>query len=489
MKLPASLVKVLARSVEGIQLTPSVGGGVFGSSPTAGVKVTQDSALALAAMWGCLRYISGSVGVMPWGVYRAQGAARSEERKHQLWTTLHDRPSPLHSPQGVKEALVWNAALVGNGYAEVVGKQLYLLDPSGVTPWVTPQRGALYEYKDPQTSETRWMLPSQVLHIKGPSRDGVIGMSVISAAREAISSGLSLQTYAAAFFGNGTHVGGVYEVPNTLTDEQFERLKAQIDAEKGSRNSHKPRILEGGMKYSADTIPPQDAQFLEQRKFSAREVCGLFGVPPHKVGLEEGATAYASREQAAIEAVVDCLLPWVTRIEQEGNYKLLTPAERAGGLYTKMTMDVLLRGDAKSRAEANQIRFRNGALSSDEWRAQDELAPVDGGDEPLVSRDLIPLSKAKEYAESQTKKNDPAPPPPKPDGEPEDDPPDDDGADDALDPLIEEAKARISARFADDDYRKRDRSSEFVALVLSPIADTAARLGIPFDSDAVIADL
>lgn len=464
MKLTTRLARALLRSLPGEVLAEALtapGQSIFAPSPTAGMRVDADSALALPAFWACVRYVSSQVAMLPWGPYRTTpGGGRKEQREHRLWAMLHEEPAPLTTPMVLKEALVWNALVVGNGYAEVVGDTLLLHESAIVTPLVDGQ-GAL-SYAVGRGQDTRTVLAADMFHLRGPSRDGRVGLSVIGAAREGLGLGLAVQTYAAAFFGNGSHVGGVYQTPGVLSQEQYERLLAQIEADRGARAAHRPRILEGGLTYQADTIPPQDAQYIETRQFGAREICSLFGVPPHKIGLEGGATAYASREQAAIEAVMDCLMPWVVRLEQEANIKLLTPTERRAGYYTHLNVDGLLRGDAQSRAGYYEKQIRNAGMTPNEQRALEERDAVPGGDELMVSRDLIPVGSIREYAESQIVAN--------------------------------EAKAGAALSPMRADYRERLRrrkalTAEEARRILAPLAQAHRELAVPFDLDGFIDDV
>ncbi len=407
MRLPRWFLHAVDSGLDGMKRTEYTGDLPFwGSTPTGGIGVDKDSVLGLAAFWACVRYISSAIACLPWAPYRVTPeGGREEQRKHARWSMLKESPAPGTTSFLWREGMIQQALVGGNAIAEIKPAGMPMLDASRVSYRQIPNGSLVYDYADPLTKEARPLLSSEVFHLRGPSRDGVLGLSVVSAAAESIGLALAQQTYGASFFGAGTHVGGIYEAPGTPTKDQIDALRTSIDEDRGPRKAHRPRILTGGMTYKPDTIPPQDAQFLESRKFSAREIASLFGVPPHKIGLEEGATAYASREQAAIEAVVDCLMPWVVRLEQEANLKLLTPKERASGLYTHMNLDMQLRGDAKSRGEFYGAMVRASAMRPNEARAKEDMDADPDGNQLLVPRDLIPLSLAHEYAQSQVDAN------------------------------------------------------------------------------------
>lgn len=443
--------------------TEFTGDDLFRGGTIGGVPVTEDTALQLAAFWASVRYLSSAIAMTPWGVFMVTpDGGRQELRNHRIWMTLRQNPSPDVTSFMLRETMMWNALVTGNSLAEIAGDTLTYIDEP--VRMVKTETGLAYEL----LTSNRVLLSADVFHLRGPSRDGLIGLSVISAVRECIGLGLAEQTYGSSFYGAGTHVGGVYEYPGQLKEEHIKQLRQRIEEDRGPGKAHKPRILTEGMTYKSDTIPPQDAQFLESRKYSAREIASLFGVPPHKIGIEDGATAYASREQAANEAVIDGLMPWAIRNEQEGNLKLLTAGERKKGQYTHMNLDIHQRGDTKTRSEGYKVKIRNGVMTPNEARAKEEMNAVPEGSDLLISRDLVPLVKAADLADSQIEKNANSP--------------------SAFAPVIADAMACIKKRAKQNKTRGRppDKSEEFARLKLEPIKAAHELAELPFNIDELI---
>ncbi len=240
------------------------------SQPTeAGVTVSDDTAMRFATVHACVRVLSEDVGALPLHVYRrTKQGGKERAPEHPLYELLHDRPNPEMSAVAFKEALMVNALLTGNGYAFIeydrAGRVrgLYPMMSSEVTPYRTDAGELRYRAGGVD------LRASEVFHLAGLGFDGLMGLSPIAYARESIGLGMAAERYGEKFFKNGTHIGGVVSVKDTLTDEQFERLKQQFSsAFRGLQNAHGVPVLEGGATYTSVGIAPEDAQFLETRKF------------------------------------------------------------------------------------------------------------------------------------------------------------------------------------------------------------------------------
>ena len=214
-------------------------------------------------------------------------------------------------------------------------------------------------------------------------------MSPIAQAREAVGLSLATEEYGAKFFGNGARPGGVLEHPGILKDP--EKLRESWNkVYQGTRNSHKVAVLEEGMKYHTIGIAPEDAQFLETRKYQVNEICRIFRVPPHLVGDLERAT-FSNIEHQSIEFVQHTIRPWLVRWEQAISRSLLDEKERL--LYfAKFNVDGLMRGDYKSRMEGYAVGRQNGWLSANDIRGLEDLPPIpkeQGGDVYLVNGNMM----------------------------------------------------------------------------------------------------
>lgn len=238
------------------------------------------------------------------------------------------------------------------------------------------------------------LLPSyDIIHLKGVSTNGYKGKSPIQVHRENLSLTQSAQDYGEKFFTQGGNMSGVFKYPSTLKPEAYKRLKHDlIEQSVGLHNAHTPLLLEGGMTYERISIPPEDAQFIATRKFQKTEVATIFGVPPHMIADLERATNN-NIEHQGMEFVQYCLLPYLVRLEEEFNRKLLREDE-FGEYYFLFGLNGLLRGDAKTRSEYYKNMNIVGALSANEIRSLEDMNSYDGGDTYFVQMNMQTVDNA-----------------------------------------------------------------------------------------------
>ena len=309
-----------------------------------------------------------------------------------------------------RETLMTHLLLWGNAYSQVIrnGKgeiiALYPLMPNRMTV-DRDSKGQLY-YKYTTSSDEAPTMdgsvvclpPSDVLHIPGLGFDGLVGYSPIAMAKNAIGMAIACEEYGAKFFANGATPGGVLEHPSTIKDPQRVRESWQA-AFGGSSNSNKVAVLEEGMKYTPISISPEQAQFLETRKFQINEIARIFRVPPHMVGdLEK--SSFSNIEQQSLEFVKYTLDPWVVRWEQSIQRVLLTPTEKET-YFVKFNLEGLLRGDYQSRMNGYAIGRQNGWMSANDIRELENLDRIpteDGGDLYLINGNMLPLCDAGAFA-------------------------------------------------------------------------------------------
>lgn len=241
------------------------------------------------------------------------------------------------------------------------------------------------------------LLYYEVLHIPGLGFDGLIGYSPIAMAKNTIGMSMSAEEYGAKFFSNGATPSGILEYPGTIKNPEMIR-KSWNNGFSGN-NSHKVAVLEEGMKYTPISIPPNEAQFLETRKFQINEIARIFRIPPHMVGdLEK--SSFSNIEQQSLEFVKYTLDPWVSRWEQNINKKLLKDSEKEK-YFVKFNVDGLLRGDYQSRMNGYSIGRQNGWMSANDIRKLENLDLIpkeEGGDLYLVNGNMLPLKNAGLFA-------------------------------------------------------------------------------------------
>ena len=298
---------------------------------SAGANVTPDSAMAASAVYACVRIISETIASLPLCFYERTGdRGKRKAREHPLYTILHDAPNAEMTSFAFRETLMAALLLHGNAYAQITREKGHIsslipLLPQRMTVTRDTRTNALiYTYS---SDKGVYILPlTDILHVPGLSFDGVLGVSPIVLAKEAVGLALATEEFGARFFSNGARPGGVLEHPGLVRDP--EKIRKSWDAVyKGTRNSHRIAVLEEGLKYHEIGVAPEAAQFLETRKFQVNEICRIFRVPPHLVGDLEKAT-FSNIEHQSIEFVEHTIRPWLVRLEQAMTRVLLTPEER-----------------------------------------------------------------------------------------------------------------------------------------------------------------
>jgi len=357
-----------------------------------GQSVTIANALKVATVLSCVRVISEGVAQVPFKVLRRNGRNKTEAFDHPLWDILHRKPNDVTTSFGFRETLAIHAALTGNGYAFIsrntAGKVLELIniepgamrielaDTMGVRPryFVTGRTGGSQEFP----AET-------ILHIQGPSWNGIAGMDVIRQAREAIGLAIATEEAHARLHSNGTRPGGILSVDGTLDDSQYKKLRKWLeDNYEGSDNAYRTMIMDRAAKFVPMALSGVDAQHLETRRFQIEEICRLFRVMPIMVCSNDKASTYAGAEQNFLAHVVHTLGPWFERIEQAIDCQLLTDAERKAGYYVKLEERGLLRGALKDTAEYLYKLASIGLITRNEGREMLDLNPLEGLDSPLT---------------------------------------------------------------------------------------------------------
>ena len=382
---------------------------------TSGKPVNERSAMQMTAVYSCVRILAEAVAGLPLHLYRyTESGGKEKAIDHPLYLLLHDEPNPEMSSFVFRETLMTHLLLWGNAYAQVIrnGKgevvALYPLMPNKMKV-DRDERGQLFYTYQRSNDEAATMKgstvtlkPSDVLHIPGLGFDGLVGYSPIAMAKNAIGMAIACEEYGAKFFANGAAPGGVLEHPGTIKDPQRVRESWQ-NTFGGSGNANKIAVLEEGMKYTPIAISPEQAQFLETRKFQINEIARIFRVPPHMVGdLEK--SSFSNIEQQSLEFVKYTLDPWVIRWEQSIMRSLLTPEEKKT-YYAKFNLDGLLRGDYQSRMNGYAIGRQNGWMSANDIRELENLdrIPVEeGGDLYLINGNMLPMRDAGAFANTPT---------------------------------------------------------------------------------------
>jgi HK97 family phage portal protein len=387
--------------------TAGSGYSFFMGGTTSGKAVTERTAMQMTAVYSCVRILSEAVAGLPLHVYRYNESGGKEKAvEHPLYLLLHDEPNPEMTSFIFRETLMTHLLLWGNAFAQIIrnGKgevvALYPLMPNKMTV-DRDENGHLYYRYNRSSDEalqggdsTVILQPRDVLHIAGLGFDGLVGYSPIAMAKNAIGLAIATEEYGAKFFANGAAPSGVLEHPGTIKDPSKVREAWQSQFG-GSSNSGKVAVLEEGMKYTPISISPEQAQFLETRKFQINEIARIFRVPPHMVGdLEK--SSFSNIEQQSLEFVKYTLDPWVVRWEQAISRALFTADEKKR-YFVKFNLEGLLRGDYQSRMQGYATARQNGWMSANDIRELENLDLIpeeDGGDLYLVNGNMVPLTLA-----------------------------------------------------------------------------------------------
>jgi HK97 family phage portal protein len=375
--------------------------GNLGSLAASGVAVTPDNALMFSAVFACCRVIAEDLAGLPLPIYRRLSPTGKERAtEYPLYSLLHDAPNPEQTSYEWRETDGLHLCTWGNCFSEIERA-----DGWPVALWPLPPNRVAVE-RDARTRELLYRVntgPSaldwstggvtlrgdQVFHVPGLSFNGVTGLSPVGLAREAIGVGMAAQEFGARFFANDLSTGAYVKVPHGLSDEAFKRLtKEYKQNHQGLSRSHRITFLEEGMDVERIGIPPGDAQFLETRKFTVREIARFYRMQPHKIQDLDNAT-FTNIEQQAIEHVVDTLRPWLVRLEQRINNRLIPPEDR-GQYFAEFLVDGLLRGDSAARGAFYTQMFQIGAMSPNDIRDAENRNPIDGGNSYYVPLNMIP---------------------------------------------------------------------------------------------------
>jgi len=381
-----------------------------GRSTTAGQNVNSVSALTLSAYYNGIRVISEDVGKLPFFLLeqlKPRGTRKVIESS--IFKMLHQSPNPEMSSMTFRETLTGHALGWGNGYAEIQrnGREkpvaLWPIHPSRVL--VKRDNDTKQLFYEVRVSNTEAMRNSKsvenmtiiferqdIFHIHGLGDNGLTGFSVLNMGAESLGFNLAAQKFGSAFYGNGGTVGSILTHPAQLKDTARTNLRNSWNKmHQGADNASKIAILEEGVKFEKIGIPPDEAQFLQTRRFGIEDIARWFRLQPHKIGHLDKAT-FSNIEMQSIEYVVDTLTPWLIRWEFETKIKVLDRQPET--YFAKIQTNALLRGDSKARANFYTKRFSVGSLSPDDIRDLEDENPIigGGGNEYFVPRNLAPLS-------------------------------------------------------------------------------------------------
>ena len=368
-----------------------------------GISVDEKTALKYLTVFACQTLIAGDVARLPLNLYRKrQDGGKDLITDHRLYDLLHNAPNLEMTSFNWREAAQAHLLGWGNHYSfierEGVSGAIRALWPIPNPGDVTVSRSTggqiVYEYTVDGEKKTRTR--REIFHIPGFGWNGLVGLSMIGLAREAIGMGLCIERFGQQFFGNGTHPSIAVTIPPEvdLGESAAEYKKALQESIGGLKNAHGIAVFSNGETFEQFTMPMDDAQFLESRDHQKIEICGMYHVPPHKIAIHGQNSNYNNLEQENASYVDSCLMHWLVRWESQISLQLLTKQERQAGLFVEFLVQGLLRGDSQARSEYYNKIFQVGGITPNEIRAKENMNPVEGGDQSFVMLNMVPLDQA-----------------------------------------------------------------------------------------------
>lgn len=375
-------------------------------APGAGSIPSDTAAQKLSAVYAAVDLRANTMSVLPAFVMDTN---TRERVRHTVLELLNGRPNEAMTPSVRKYLLERSVLLTGNAYDWILRdsmsgqpRELVPIPGNLVQVWLDRDRRPWYDVTDPVTGEVFRLPNEDVCHYKGPSRQGYVGDSVLTYARETLRAGLAAQEYNAQFYESGGQPAGVLTVDTDLggyvldkdgnpTDvTRKDALRAEWErVHAGPQNAHKIAILDLGLKYTPLAISQRDSQFVEQQDLTVLDICRFFGVPAYK--LQAGKQSYNANEQNAIEYLSN-IQPRVSQMEEEQTWKLLSASEQRRGLEVRYNMMSVLRSDSASRASYYKSMWECGAYSVNDILALEDMPDTPGGDEHNASLNYVPLS-------------------------------------------------------------------------------------------------
>lgn len=370
------------------------------TNTASGSKVTEDTVMEVDSVMTCVRVLAESMATLPFNLMSMSGKGEKTTIEvavdEPIYELMRYQPNPEMTAYELRMWMMLDCLVRGRGASQVQrnGKG----DPVALWPLLTkhlvPKRAPdndrlvyVYSWVDGKKRKEILLEANEVLQIQMMPFGGLIGYSLTELQREAFGAAKASEQYASEFFANGGSVTGVIEVPETLDDDAYERLKKdwkQSHTAKGKR--HGVPILEGDAKFHALSLNHEETQLLETRKFQRSTIAGLFRVPAHMIGDLEKAT-FSNIEHQDLGFVKHTLRPWMENWVQRCRLTLLTPAQKKKFFFTFDDVD-LLRGDFPTRAEAISKLIQVGVLCPNDGRRMENRNPYEGGDKFLVNGTL-----------------------------------------------------------------------------------------------------
>ena len=364
-----------------------------------GVSVTKSSALTFTAVWSAVRLLSESISILPVNIYqREKNGDKSLALNNPSYYLLHNEPNNYMSAVAFFEKIMMDLCLSGNSYVHIVRS------PGGLVQSLIPLNSQDIKVKinDEQVfyhnKKSDLVLDEyNVLHFKGVSQDGIMGLSPITQNANAVGWGMALEEYGSKYFTNSAKLSGVLETDRALSEEAISRLRTSFSNTYNQlQNAQSTAILEEGLSFKPITISPEQSQFLASRIFSITEIARMFNIPTFML-QEHSKSSFNNIESLSQSYVTYTLMPYIRRMESEMNRKLFKTNEK-GKLFVEWNVNGLLRGDVKSRNDAYKTGINNGYMTINEVRRKENMNSIPDGDSHYMPLNMTTIDKLGEDA-------------------------------------------------------------------------------------------
>jgi len=366
---------------------------------SSGVSVDKNTALTFTAVWSAVRLLSESISILPINIYqREKNGDKTLALNNPSYYLLHNEPNNYMSSVAMFEKIMMDLCLSGNSFVHIVrsprGLVQALIPLNAQDIKVKINEGQIFYHNE---NSDVVLDDYDVLHFKGVSQDGIMGLSPITQNANAIGWGISLESYGSKYFTNSAKLSGVLETDRALSEEAIDRLRNSFSNTYNSlQNAQSTAILEEGLSFKPITISPEQSQFLASRVFSIQEVSRMFSIPSFML-QEHSKSSFNNIESLSQSYVTYTLMPYIRRMESEMNRKLFKTNEK-GKLFVEWNVNGLLRGNIKDRNDAYKTGINNGFLSINEIRRKENMNSIPDGDSHYMPLNMTTIDKLEEDA-------------------------------------------------------------------------------------------
>ena len=366
---------------------------------SSGISVSKSSALTFTAVWSAVRLLSESISILPVNVYeREPNGDKKLASTNAAYNLVHNEPNYYMSSVAFFEKVMMDLCLSGNSYVRIVrnggGTPEALLPLNSQDIQVKMNEGQIFYHNDTQRTIYD---DYDILHFKGISQDGILGLSPITQNANAIGWGMALEEYGSKYFTNSAKLSGVLETDRALSEQAIDRLKNSFSNTYNKlQNAQSTAILEEGLSFKPITISPEQSQFLLSRIFSITEIARMFNIPTFML-QEHSKSSFNNIESLSQSYVTYTLMPYIRRMESEMNRKLFKTNEK-GRIFVEWNVNGLLRGNIKDRTDSYKTALTNGYMTINEVRRKENMNSILDGDEHYLPLNMTTINKIGEDA-------------------------------------------------------------------------------------------